>query len=353
VRRHGRRHRGDNSCDPPGERHRRPGHPRPRRERALHGGHQQRDHPGEGAAHLARGHERDAQRHLAVLLEDVPIGRTADSLTPIKLAILYKSDTYGTGLYASVTSTLQINGAPVGAAQNSANFEPVEYNADGSDIAAGVAQIVAFQPNLIALFGTNEVVSSGLDAIESSWPTGPARPFYLISDGGECQELLTEISANAGVRTRVRGTVPGTNNPLFQTFSLEYQGTYGAPAEVFGMAGSYDSIYLLAYAITSIGSGTINGTAVSNGMDKMVGGVATNVGTGDIKSAFNTLSAGNAIAINGASGPLHFDLTEHEAPSDINVWCVALDGSNNPEFESSGRSYDATSSMMVGTFSCP
>lgn len=278
---------------------------------------------------------------------------TADSLNPIKLAILYKSDTYGTGLYASVTSTLQINGAPVGAAQNSANFEPVEYNADGSDIAAGVAQIVAFQPNLIALFGTNEVVSSGLDAIESSWPTGPARPFYLISDGGECQELLTEMSTNTGVRTRVRGTVPGTNNPLFQAFSLEYQGTYGAPAEVFGMAGSYDSIYLLAYAITSIGSGMINGTAVSNGMDKMVGGAPINVGTGDIKSAFNTLSAGNAIAINGASGPLHFDLTEHEAPSDINVWCVGLDGSNNPEFESSGRSYDATSSMMVGTFSCP
>ncbi len=293
-------------------------------------------------------------------IQAVPLGlsvgeiATAHSLAPIKLAVLYKSDTYGTGLYTTVTSTLQINGAPVGAPQNSGNFSPVEYMADGSNIAAGAAQIVAFQPNLIALFGTNEVISGGLDAIEASWPAGPARPFYLVSDGGEAQELLNEITTNPGLRTRVRGTVPGTNSALFQAFSLEYQGKYGSPAEVFGMAGSYDSIYLLGYAITSAGTGSpLDGTAIANGMAKMIGGTPINVGVGDMQSAVTTLTGGNAIAIDGASGPLHFDLMTHEAPSDIEVWCVGLDGSSNPQFVSSGRSYDATSGMMVGTFNCP
>ncbi len=281
---------------------------------------------------------------------------TAASISTIKLAVLYKNDSYGSGLFTAVSTTLQINGALVTASSNSANFKPVQYAADGSDLAAGVAQVVAFQPNVIALFGTNEVVSSGLDAIESSWPGGstpPPRPYYLLSDGGEVQELLTEISSFPTLRTRVRGIVPGTNNALFQAFNLKYLGKYQNPANVFGMAGSYDSIYLLAYAIASIGSGTVDGTGIAAGMDKMVGGTPINVGTGSMQSALTTLTAGNAIAINGASGPLHFDLSAHEAPSDIDVWCVGLDGSQNPQFVDSTRSYDSASGQMVGTYKCP
>ncbi len=282
---------------------------------------------------------------------------TAANLNPIKLAILYKNDSYGTGLFTAVTSTLQINGAPVGAPSNAANFKPVQYAADGSDLASAVTQVVGFVPNLIALFGTNEVISSGLDAIETSWPGGttpPPRPYYLISDGGEVQELLDEIKANSGVRTRTRGTVPGTNNPLFQAFNLKYQGKYGSPADVFGMAGSYDSIYLLAYAIDSLGGAAVDGTGISTGMTKMVGGTTNiDVGTAGIQAAFTTLGSGAAININGASGPLDFDVNLHEAPSDIDVWCVTIDGQGNPAFKSSGRSYDSQTGSMVGTYSCP
>jgi len=280
---------------------------------------------------------------------------TAQSLSPVKLAILYKNDSYGTGLFTAVTSTLQINGVAVGS--NPANFKPVQYAADGSDLASGVSQIVGFVPNLVALFGTNEVISAGLTAIESSWPGGttpPPRPYYLVSDGGEVQELLDAIKASPGLRTRVRGTVPGTNNPLFQAFNLKYQGKYGSPADVFGMAGSYDSIYLLAYAIDTLGSAPVDGTGIAAGMAKMVGGTTKiDVGTAGIQSAFSTLGSGAAIDINGASGPLDFDVNMHEAPSDIDVWCVTIDGQGNPAFKSSGRSFDSQSGQMVGTYSCP
>ncbi len=279
---------------------------------------------------------------------------TAASLTTIKLAILYKNDSYGSGLFTAVSGSLQINGAPLGDPKNAGNFKPVQYAADGSDLASAVAQVTAFQPNIVALFGTNEVISSGLDTIEATWPVGPARPYYLVSDGGEVQELLDEIAKNAGVRTRVRGTVPGTNNPLFQAFNLKYNGKYGSPANVFGMAGSYDSIYLLAYAISSLGANaTVDGTGISNGLTKMVGGAATDVGTGSMQSAINALMGGAAININGASGPLDFDTKLHEAPSDIDVWCVVLDGQGNPQFTDSTRSYDATTAQMVGTYKCP
>ena len=281
---------------------------------------------------------------------------TAAGISTIKLAVLYKNDSYGSGLFTAVTGSLQINGAPVGDASNSANFKPVQYAQDGSDLASAAAQIVAFQPNIIAMFGTNEVVSSGLDAIETSWPGGtspPPRPYYLLSDGGEVQELLDEISTHATVRTRVRGTVPGTNNALFQSFSLKYQGKYGSPANVFGMAGSYDSIYLLAYSLASLGTNAVDGTGVATGLDKMIGGIAIDVGTANIQTAITTLGGGAAIDINGASGPLDFDTQTHEAPSDIDVWCVVLDGSNNPQFADSTRSYDSKSGQMAGTYKCP
>jgi branched-chain amino acid transport system substrate-binding protein len=283
---------------------------------------------------------------------------TAHSLSPIKLGILYKSDSYGMGLYNTVIASLMINGAlATDTMVNSANFKPIQYLADGSDIVNQAKTMAAFAPNLIALFGTNEVISMGLDTIEANWPTGttpPPLPQYLISDGGEVNELLAEVMTNPGVRTRIRGTVPGTDNPLFQAFSSEYQGKYGMPAEVFGMAGSYDIIYLLAYAMTSVPSGMpLNGTTASNGMSKLVGGTPINVGTAQMQMALSTLSGGNPIAINGASGPLKFDLMQHEAPSDIEIWCVTLNSSNQPQFSPSGRSYDATMGAMTGTFSCP
>ncbi|HEY1954800.1 MAG TPA: ABC transporter substrate-binding protein [Polyangiaceae bacterium] len=277
---------------------------------------------------------------------------SAASLSTIKLAVVYKNDSYGTGLFTAVTSSLSINGALVGDPANAGNFKPISYQADGSDLSNAVSQVVSFQPNVIALFGTNEVISSGLDAIESGW-TGGARPYYLVSDGGEVQELLDEISAQPGVLARVRGTVPGTNNPLFQAFALQYQGKYQAAADVFGMAGSYDSIYLMAYSIASLGSSAVDGTGMANGMDKMVGGVPTDVGTGQMQSALSALKGGGAIDINGASGPLDFDLNQHEAPSDIEVWCVVLDGKGNPSFIPSGRSYDSATQQMVGMYKCP
>lgn len=280
---------------------------------------------------------------------------TTASITTVKLAILYKNDSYGSGLFTQVSSSLQINGAPVGDPKNAGDFLPVQYAQDGSDLATAVSQIIAFQPNIVALFGTNEVVSSGLDAIETSWPGGttpPPRPYYLLSDGGEVQELLDEITAQSGVRARVRGTVPGTNSALFQAFSLKYQGKYGSPADVFGQAGSYDAVYLMAYSIAALGASTPpDGTGMANGMIKMVGGVPIDVGSGQMQSAIGALMGGSAIDINGSSGPLDFDTKLHEAPSDIEVWCVVLDGKGNPQFQPSGRLYDSAKGQMTGAYS--
>jgi hypothetical protein len=59
-------------------------------------------------------------------------------------------------------------------------------------------------------------------------------------------------------------------------------------------------------------------------------------------------AGGKALDVDGASGPLNFDNTAHEAPSDIQVWCVS-----GGDFYPSGRFYNAATQVMSGVFSCP
>ncbi len=276
------------------------------------------------------------------------------TITKQKLAIVYQNNTYGIGLSTAVSTGLMLNGVLATDTSNNGFFFPIQYDATTLDPTAAAAQVVSDQDNILVGIGTTEIITKFLTPVETNWSgTAPARPVYLFSDAGEKPELLTAVTGNTALRQRVRGTVPGTNNPLFQAFNLQYQGKYGAAANVFGMAGAYDSVYLIAYGIVSLGSAPITGNALSGAMSKMVGGQLSPVGAANMKAAIQVLQSGNAIQINGASGPLHFDLSLHEAKSDITVWCISTDGSGNPIFVSSGRYYDSPTGSMKGTFSCP
>lgn len=275
------------------------------------------------------------------------------SVTNVKLAVVYQGNPYGQGLLDAVSKGLMLNGLPVADPKNTGLYEPLSYDPNTLDPTAAAAQVLneATPPNLIALFGTSEVTTKFITPVESNWPTG-MRPFYVVSDGGKKQELLDLIKSNNAIRTRVRGTVPGTAGATFQAFSLHYQGKFNSTPAVFGMAGAYDSTYILTYTMASLGSATPTGATIAGAMKKLVGGTKLVVGPDTLSTAMQTLGAGGSLDIDGASGPLDFDLAAHEALSDIDVWCVAI-LNNTTTFESSGRHYDSSTKAMVGTFSCP
>ncbi len=275
------------------------------------------------------------------------------TIPKVKLAIAYQNNTYGTGLFTAVTASLMLNGVAVSDSSNNGFFSPLQYDATALDPSTAAATVVADKDNLIVGIGTTEIITKFLTPIETNWPGATPRPLYLFSDAGEKPELLTAVAGNDPLRQRIRGTVPGTNNTLFGAFNIQYQGKYKAQANVFGMAGAYDSLYLIAYAIVSLGTQPVTGANIAGAMSKMVGGTKSPVGAANIQSAFQVLESGNAIDIDGASGPLDFDLAKHEALSDITVWCVSTDGSGNPVFTASGRYYDSPTQKMTGTFACP
>lgn len=277
--------------------------------------------------------------------------------TAIKLAVVYKDDPYGSGLFNAVAPALVLNGKPITDAMNAANYKGVKYatTATAMDYQAIVSDLAAtFHPNLVLLFGTAEVVTQILQPLETSWPPmGFKRPAYLISDGGRKPELLTAVTGNDPLRLRIRGTVPGTNNALFQGFKLNYQSKHmGAYPDVFGMAGAYDSVYLLALTIASLGQAPIAGPAIETAMSKTVGGpMKFAIGKDKLADAIAAIASGKGLDVDGASGPLDFDLKAHEAPSDIDVWCIS-NLAMTPAYQSSGRFYDASTKAMTGIFNC-
>ena len=285
------------------------------------------------------------------------VGELAKIVTgpKVKLAVVYQDNPYGNGLLTALSAGLTLNGAPVGDPSNGGLYAPKAYDATKLDPSAAVAQILAEpRPQIIALFGTAEIITKFIAPLEAGWLAGDGgagapRPQYLLADAGKRQELLDLLKGNEDLRKRVRGTVPGTAGASYQAFSLGYQGKFSQTPGVFGMAGAYDSTYMMAYAIGAIGAQAITGGAIAAQMPKLVKGTKTAVGPGALSPTMKTMTSTGTIDIDGASGPLDFDLNQHEAPSDIDVWCVTLQ-TGDEAFTSSGSYYDSSTKTPVDAF---
>lgn len=277
-------------------------------------------------------------------------------VAPLKLAILNKGDSYGTGLAKTLTASLQSNGT-LAAGQPHTIFKGINYGnpddptSDSPTYADAVSQVLTLRPHIVLIFGGNEGITNILTDIEKQWGSMPAyRPHYIFSDGGQVEPLWTYVATNDDLRKRISGSAPGAgiDEPLFKSFHAGYLSKFasGSP-DVFGAAGAYDIAYLLAYAAMGLKAQPITGPNLAVQLTKMSSGPQVNVGT-DINAAFTKALAGS-IDFNGASGPLNFDPKTGEAPSDIQIWCLPTDGGKVRSALNSGLSYSATTGLLVGT----
>lgn len=295
--------------------------------------------------------------------------RAAQGLMPadnITLAVVHKGDSYGAALADALFAPLVFNGQPANAQVNlfiRQNYGDPD-DPPSVDYTSAVNLMLSRLPHLIIIIGTNEGVTQIFAAVEAGWPSGTPRPYYIFTDGGELPELLDLVTTNSdpdAVRARIMGSVPGTAstyNP-FNLFKLQYSSTFtdGTNPQVFGAAGAYDAVYLLAYAAVALGTQPITGPNLATALTRLVPpGPKVIVGSATINQAFGALSANamDHIDFDGASGPLDFDVLVGEAPSDIQLWCV-VHGASPGEyvFDTTGRYYDASANMMAGTYVCP
>jgi branched-chain amino acid transport system substrate-binding protein len=276
---------------------------------------------------------------------------------PVRVAILNKGDSYGSGLGKALEKILTVNGKPALDPTNQDAFKRFDYgNPDDAktnppSYTDKVAAVIAFKPHVVMIFGTNEGVTDVFAPLVAKWGGG-TRPRFLFSDGGLVNDLWVKIGADADLRKRVLGTIPGTNNQLFLSFKQTFKTKFsdGTDPAVFGAAGAYDASYLLAYASFASGEPRATGAGLAKGLKRLVPpGATTPVGTDAINAAFKALSGGNNIDFDGASGPLSFDVATGDAPSDIQIWCLPKDGSDKAtSAQNSGQYFDAATGKLAG-----
>ncbi|MFO0546823.1 MAG: ABC transporter substrate-binding protein [Polyangiaceae bacterium] len=287
-------------------------------------------------------------------LEEIAKNRVAPDppLTSIKVAILHKGDSYGTNLAQTVENTLKFNGDVLALSQP-ANYINLDYGDTSQEGVMPdpdkVAMAAAFGADVYLLLGTSELAPV-LQDIEDNYP-GANKPYYVFGDGGLSSEIATAAAAK-GATSRVRGTIPGTQSLLFTQFSARYTNRFpddqtGGP-EVFGAAGAYDAVYLLSFAATAARGAQLLGVEYARGLTKLAdtSKAALEVGSSDFGDVNGSLNNGDTVNIDGVSGPLDFDITSGEAPSDVQIWCldsVAGSGTYSTHY------FEALTGTMQGT----
>lgn len=284
---------------------------------------------------------------------------------PIKVGILHTSDAYGTGLRDALQPDLVFNGKP--ALDNGSNYFVMQYDDYAMDPPAtfyteAKDRAIMEGAHVIFLFGFSEVVTEVFAKIEIEWSKPTHRPRYVFSDAVYGATLANTINAGepdamkrADWRRRTTGVVPGPSeqDQLYKGFLVSYaSGMRPGDPTIFGAASAYDAAYLLFFSAASITDGPITGIKLAEGMAKMSKAdppeANVKVGASELPATLNKLSSGmfTSIDYNGAFGPLNFDSTTGEPAANVQIFCLANDGTGKAKSQLSGAFYNADTKML-------
>jgi ABC-type branched-subunit amino acid transport system substrate-binding protein len=281
---------------------------------------------------------------------------------PLKAAIINRGDAFGNGLRDGVSSALILNGKPFSDASNAANTIVRTYSTTSPitpSYASVVADVVAFQPDVIYWFGLGEFAPNVLAPYEDANAAG-VKPIWVSSSSGQRAEVIAAAKTRVSLRPRLRGTSAQLTTPLSQDFfNFRYKDIYKDTAQLtFGQTQAYDAVYLIAFGAqaTKPTYDPIQSQAVAAGLSKLVGGTQIiDVGPASFTKGLEALRVGETVDFNGASGPLDFDPKVGEALGDYSVWCVTTD-SNTGEaayLNATGLVWHYKTGVLEGTFNCP
>jgi len=283
----------------------------------------------------------------------------------IKVVVLHTSDAYGTGLRDALQQSLKFNGQDALAQANTHYFatayDDVSQDPPVTFYEEAKNKAIMEGAHVIFMFGFSDVVDAVYAQIELNWNVPTHRPRYVLSDAVFGSALADAVNTEsdpmkrADWRRRTTGVVPGPSDQdiLFKSFLVSYKsGMRPGDPTIFGAASAYDAAYLLFYSAATITDGPITGLKLAEGMAKMSKAdpveAEVKVGASELPGALNKISAGTykSIDYNGAFGPLNFDATTGEPAANVQIFCLANDGTGNAKSQLSGAFYNADTQML-------
>jgi serine/threonine-protein kinase len=276
----------------------------------------------------------------------------------LRVALVREDGAAGTGFADTLFGALRFNGRS--ALENGSSYLEVAYPFDPGDggvpnLDAVADKLVAFAPHVVIHFGADEHFVRILERVERNWKRPSFRPRYL-KPSTLLPIVLDFIGANAERRRRFFSLTSVSTTAANARFVARYREAYADPiTRTFSPNSSYDAFYLVAYATYALRDEPVTGTALAQAVARLLPpGRPVDVGPSGIFDALNSLSSGAHIDLNGATGPLDFDLDTGDAPVDLAVLCVKpRAGGDADETVESGLVYDATAGVLRGTMRCP
>jgi branched-chain amino acid transport system substrate-binding protein len=301
--------------------------------------------------------------HALLLSELEPQVRAERSELSIKVAMVDKGDAYGTGLRDVTTATLTFNGKTAADNQADGDFFVRDYpNTDDPqnanyDFSAIVAAVIAFRPDVVLIFGTDEVVRL-FTLLEAQWPADKPRPYLLFSDGALVQPFFDAVDAlrrDGGPddpRRRIRGTrAADPSGSAFTSFRIRLAAAFPGTDPFADTANAYDAAYVVAYGLAALGSAPITGASLATAFHRLLPpGTSFDVGPRDVGKVLTLLTGDGGLDLNGASGNLDFNTATGDVTDDIDVWCLSPDAMGGSCQTSSGEIFSASNGVLLGGF---
>jgi serine/threonine-protein kinase len=277
---------------------------------------------------------------------------------PVRVALVRQDDAAGIGFADALFRALRFNGRS--ALENESNYREMAYTFDASDGAEPdfdqlVEKLRAFAPHVLIHFGADETFLRIVEPLERAWKAGAVRPRY-VKPTALAPEVLAYVGKSAERKRRFFSITSVSTTSANARFVARYSEAFAdAVTRTFSPNSSYDAFYVLAYATFALGRQPVTGASLARAIGRLVPpGRPIEVGPSEIFDALNTLSSGEHIDLNGATGRLDFDMDTGEAPVDLAVLCVRADPNGLPaQAVESGLTYDARSGTLRGAMRCP
>jgi branched-chain amino acid transport system substrate-binding protein len=280
---------------------------------------------------------------------------------PIRVMLVYEPD--GSGVYqaATIAKYLRIDGEPV-SRDGSASYRELRLDPpnplDPQPLSVVAARAISdYRPHFIIYQTQNE---SLLEAVESGWPPGVSKPYFIVSAGFGAR-LPDFVGADAALRKRAYsflGLPRGFDEASFDQWSAALRSSSSALtrpiSRIYG-PNLYDSLYMLTYAISTLGDLAPTGLNLVPGFRRL-GASETPIrfGPSEMQSALDALAAGRSIDYVGVSGVFRYT-AEGDRTGLAAIGCVTIDEAGNATgTKASGFVYDAEVQRIESTvISCP
>lgn len=236
------------------------------------------------------------------------------------LGMIVLNDSYGTGLAGFVTDAFEAAGGEVVAAPT--------YNTGDTNFSAQVSEVVAANPDAIALI-TFEEVTTILPELFAAGVT--ADQLYFVD--GNLSNFGSKGVDVGGSLEGAKGTYPGLSLDTIEDFTGSLQEFWVGEgneelAEFTYAAESYDAVILLALA--ALAAGSTDGAAIADKLQEVSGGSGDGTTCTTFAECAEIINSGGIADYDGPSGPITFDEVGDPSEASIGIYEYTADNDYVP-----------------------